>query len=73
MKLKDELLGKVVNPSPDDPSHADGTYLSACTDSQTILTRTHPIFVTGRIDTVNPWDLEIPFIVRIGEWSDEST
>ena len=73
VKLKDELLGKVVNPSPDDPSHTDGTYLSARTDSQTRLTRTHSILVTGRIDTVYPWDLEIPFVVGIGEWSDKST
>ena len=34
---------------------------------------THSVLVSGRIDTVDPWDLEVPFILWVCEWSDKST
>jgi hypothetical protein len=35
--------------------------------------RTHSVLVPRSIDTMYPRDLEIPFVLRVCEWSDEST
>lgn len=34
---------------------------------------THSVLVSGRIDTMYPWDLEVPFVLWVCEWSDKST